>query len=71
MKKNLLNHARQLHQRRMSIFHFLEQPMAREHSALLRQSRLPLPASPAHSSDRPRTAREMFAEIEYDDSEYA
>lgn len=60
--KQLLHHARQLHQRRMSAFYLLPEKDSRS------PSQLPLEHIP-QLEDRPRTLREMFADIEYDNED--
>lgn len=69
MKKRLLNQARQRHLRRTTIFYFLEQPRLHATQSLGQpQGQLELQGIP-QTLDRPRTAREMFADIEYDDGD--
>ena len=64
--RRLLFHAQQLHQRRMSAFWLLPKPLREDEESALGQLRLH--AFPEHE-DRPRTLREMFSDIEYDDIE--
>ncbi len=64
--KQLLHHARQLNQRRMSAFYLLPEPgvsnSANQPGQLSLQN-IPPP------DDRPRSLREMFADTEYDSDE--
>lgn len=61
--RRLLFHAQQLHQRRMSVFWLLPQPQSEDDESVLGQLRLH--SLPEHE-DRPRTLREMFADVEYE-----
>lgn len=64
--KQLMNHARQLNQRRMSAFYFLPHPAGSGPGPSSGQ--LPL-KNVGQTEDRPRSRREMFADTEYDDDE--
>lgn len=62
--KQLLHHARQLHQRRMSAFYLLPEKTGGSGST----GQLDLEHIPQFE-DRPRTLREMFVDIEYENEE--
>jgi len=62
----LLYHARQLNQRRMGVFYLL--PHAAGAQPADAHGQLRLDHVPSHE-DRPRTAREMFADVEYDNDD--
>lgn len=64
--KRLLYHAQQLHQRRMSVFWLLPKPLSEDDESALGQLRLH--SLPEHE-DRPRTLREMFSDLEYDETQ--
>ena len=66
--KQLLHHARQLNQRRMSAFYLLPEPGVSNASS--RSGQLPLQHIPP-PDDRPRSLREMFADTEYDSDDDA
>lgn len=61
--RRLLFHAQQLHQRRMSVFWLLPESAREDEESALGQLRLT--SLPEHE-DRPRTLREMFSDMEYD-----
>jgi len=64
--KQLLHHARQLNQRRMSAFYLLPEPGVAGNAN--RPGQLSLQNIPP-PDDRPRSLREMFADTEYDSDE--
>ena len=64
--KHLLRYVRQLNQRRMTAFYLLPQHSDEEKYTL--HGQLPL-ESFAPTEDRPRSLREMFADVEYENEE--
>jgi len=63
--KPLLRHARQLHQRRTSAFYLLPRP---EPADLASPDQLRFKHM-APAADRPRTLREMFADLEFENED--
>lgn len=64
--KNLMRYARQVNQRRMTAFYLLPQPGDNDMQSSKDQLRIEHIVS---HEDRPRSLREMFADVEYDNDD--